>query len=108
MAIVEGEVRLDARAKGYFATRKAYRNYHLRFDWLYERHKGKASDGNSGLMLHVDGPAKVWPRAIEVQIWYKEYGDFYTLDGARFNPKKDDRAARDRAPSRSGSGTIRR
>jgi hypothetical protein len=63
---------------------------------MYEKFHATPSDGNSGLLVHIQGPGKVWPRSIEVQIWYKDYGSFFTLGGGKFNPKKDDRVARDK------------
>lgn len=95
--VKDGEIRLSGKSQGYVATKEEYRNYVLRFDWLYEKHHAKPSDGNSGLLLHVQGPGKVWPQSIEAQIWYKEYGSFYTLDGGKFNPKKDDPGGRNKA-----------
>ena len=97
LVIKEGEIRLSGKAQGYVATKDSYHNYVLQFEWMYEKHSGKASDGNSGLLLHVQGPGKVWPQSIEAQIWYKEFGSFFTLDGGKFNPKKDDPVARNKA-----------
>jgi hypothetical protein len=106
LMIKNGEVRLAGKQHGYFATRTGYKNYVLRFEWMYEKHHGKPSDGNSGLMVHVQGKPQVWPRSIEVQIWYKDFGSFYTHRGARFNPKKDDRKARDRTLKPPGQWNV--
>src|SRR5258708_12061083 len=70
MTLEDGEVRLAGKPQGYFATKQRYKNYLLKFDWLYEKHRGKASDGNSGLLVHIEGPGKVWPKAVEVQLCY--------------------------------------
>jgi hypothetical protein len=96
VTLKDGEVRLAGKPEGYFATRDGYKNYVLRFDWMYENYHAKPSDGNSGLMLHIHGAPKVWSQSLEVQIWYKDFGSFYTHSGAKFNPKTDDRAARDK------------
>ena len=97
ITIKDGEVRLAAKAEGYFATKQSYKNYVLQFEWLYEKHHGKPSDGNSGLMVHMQGPGKIWTKSIEVQIWYKEFGSFYTHSGAKFSPTKDDPMGRNNA-----------
>ena len=99
LTLKDGEVRLqgDNKKNGYFATKDSYHNYALQFEWMYEKHHGKPSDGNSGLMVHIQGPGKVWPKCVEVQIWYKDFGSFFTLDGGKFNPQRDDRQARDKA-----------
>jgi hypothetical protein len=91
----QGEIRLAGKRKGYVATRGSYKNYTLRFDWRYERPKdykdGDPFYGNSGLIVHIQGPSQVWPRCIEVQVWHKkEYGTFYTLGGGKFSPKRDE------------------
>ena len=96
--VAGGEVHFTGKPKGYVATKGSFHDYDLEFEWAFDLPKGfKPGDrfhGNSGLMLHIQGTPKVWPRAIEVQVWHKsEFGDFFTLDGARFDPKKDDHEA---------------
>ena len=91
-----GEIRLTGKLNGYFATRQSYRNYALRFEWMYERPEKLESDtrfrGNSGLLLHIAGPDKVWPKCIEVQLAYDNAGDIFAIFGARFQGKKDGQA----------------
>src|SRR4051812_22393470 len=98
--IVEGEVRLSGHPHGYFATRASYRNYVVTFDWAYERPEGLASDaefrGNSGLLVHIEGPHKVWPRSIEVQLSNADAGHIFPIFGATFRGRKD-AEAQDRA-----------
>jgi hypothetical protein len=98
MSLRDGEVRLDGKRKGYFATKTSYKNYVLDFEWRFERpakfKDGDKFDGNSGVLLHIQGKPQVWPKGIEIQVWHKhQYGDFYTHGGAKFNPKKDEHAA---------------
>ena len=95
----DGEIRLkgENNKNGYFATKERFKNYVLQFEWMHEKHHGKPSDGNSGLMVHIQGPSKVWPKCVEVQIWYKDFGSFFTLGGGKFNPQRDDRQVRDKA-----------
>jgi hypothetical protein len=92
----DGEIRLTGKSHGYVATKDTHHNYVLKFEWMYEKFHAKPDHGNSGLLLHIQGPSKVWPKSIEVQIWYKDFGSFFTLGGGKFKPKKDDRAARDK------------
>jgi hypothetical protein len=90
--IAGGEIRLAGRPLGYFATRRGYKNYVLRFEWMYERPEGLASDaqfdGNSGLLVHIGGPHKVWPRCIEVQLMNADAGNIFAF-GGRFRGRKD-------------------
>ena len=97
MKIRDGEVWLDGKHKGYFDTKASYKNYVLEFEWMFERPEkykdGDRFDGNSGVLLHIQGKHQVWPKGIEIQVWHKhQYGDFYTHGGAKFSPKKDEHA----------------
>src|SRR5437660_1213803 len=57
VSIKGGEVRVTGKPNGYFATKASFKNYVLRFEWMYERPEGLKSDaafrGNSGLLLHI-------------------------------------------------------
>jgi hypothetical protein len=98
ITIEDGEVRLSGKPEGYFATKKEYQNYALTFEWKYERPESLKSDSdfrsNSGLLLHIQGDLKVWPRSIEFQLANHEVGQIYPIDGARFDGKWDAEAAR--------------
>ena len=54
LQINDGVVSVSGKPNGYFVTKDAYKNYVLRFDWMYERPQSLASDaefnGNSGLI----------------------------------------------------------
>jgi Domain of Unknown Function (DUF1080) len=97
IAIVDGEVRLAGKPEGYFATKKEYKNYVLKFEWMYERPEGLKSDadfdGNSGLLLHIEGELKVWPKSIEFNLQNKEVGRIYPIEGATFDGTWDVDAA---------------
>lgn len=96
--IADGEVRLSGQPEGYFATKQEYRNYVLAFEWKYERPESLKSDAdfrsNSGLLLHIQGDLKVWPRSVEFQLANHEVGQIYPIDGAKFDGKWDAEAAR--------------
>jgi len=98
LTIEDGEVRLSGKPEGYFATKKEYRNYILTFEWKYERPESLKSDadfrGNSGLLLHIQGELKVWPKSVEFQLANHEVGQVYPIDGAGFEGKWDAAAAR--------------
>jgi 3-keto-disaccharide hydrolase len=82
-----GEVRVSGKPDGYFATKESYKNYTLKFDWMYERPSDLDSDarfrGNSGLLLHIQGPHKVWPKCIEVQLLNSSAGAIIPINGAK-------------------------
>jgi Domain of Unknown Function (DUF1080) len=98
LIIDDGEIRLSGNPEGYFATKKEYQNYVLTFEWKFERPESLKSDAdfrsNSGLLLHIQGDLKVWPRSIEFQLANHEVGQIDPIDGAGFDGKWDTEAAR--------------
>ena len=93
--VEDGVIVCSGQPNGYFATKKSYKNYFLRFDWKYVRPAGLEKDddfqGNSGLLIHIDGEHKVWPKCIEVQLMNKDAGNIFGL-GSEVRAKKDDQA----------------
>ena len=81
IAIVDGEVRLTGKPLGYFATRQGFQDYVLTFEYRYDRPEGLKPDadfrGNSGVLLHINGPAKVWPACVEVQLAQSDPGAIF-------------------------------
>ncbi len=93
ITIKDKEIRLAGKPNGYFATRKSYKNYVLKFEWMYERPDGYKDggkfDGNSGVLIHLAPPDKVWPKCIEAQLAYSGAGDIFAINGAKFAGKTD-------------------
>ena len=96
--VVDGEVRLSGKSDGYFATKGSYRDYTLQFEFMYERPSGLAADakfgGNSGLLVNLQGPAKVWPKSIEFQLQNQSIGQVIPVAGATVKGHWDGDAAR--------------
>ena len=90
----DGEVALSGNPSGYFATREAFSNYVLRFDWKYDRPADLADDasfdGNSGLLLHIREPHKVWPACVEAQLMNRDAGHLFGIAGGKFTSKRSD------------------
>jgi hypothetical protein len=93
--VKKGVIVVTGHPNGYFYTDKSYKNYVLRFDWRYKRPKDLEDDekfnGNSGLLVHIQEPHKVWPKCVEVQGMNKEHGRIFALGKAEgkftFNAK---------------------
>src|SRR5262245_35762227 len=68
-SIKDGVIICTGRPNGYFYTDKSFKNYILRFDWRYAASSGNPDDTkfNSGCLIHITGPQKVWPQCVEVQ-----------------------------------------
>ena len=88
--VEHGVVHVSGKKFGYFITKKDYSDYYLRaeFKWgegTYAPREGKARD--SGILYHVVGEHKVWPRSIELQIQEGGTGDIWLTDGAALTSK---------------------
>jgi len=85
-------IHVSGKQYGYFITKKEYENYHLKleFKWGVKTHaprKNRARD--SGILFHVEGPDKVWPKSVEFQMIEGRTGEVilvgngssFTVDG---------------------------
>ncbi len=69
---------------GYVATDRNYGDYHLRFQYRWGRKKFAPranAKRDSGVVYHVQGRDRVWPRSVEYQILEGNTGDFWLLGG---------------------------
>lgn len=93
LKIANGEIKVMGKSNGYFATKSEYQNYVIQFDWRYDRPENLTDDarfdGNSGLLLHIQKPHKVWPRSIEVQLMNADSGHTFAIFGAQFRGSKN-------------------
>lgn len=56
---------------GYIRTKKEYKNYHLHVEWRYPE-----KPTNSGVLIHVNGPDKIWVSHYQAQLKVLDAGDF--------------------------------
>lgn len=56
---------------GYLRTKKQYSNYRLHVEWCYPE-----NPTNSGILLHVNGPDKIWVSHYQSQLKHENAGDF--------------------------------
>ncbi len=86
LTIEGGEVRLSGKPLGYFATRTSYRDFTLTFEYRFDRPADLKSDadfrGNSGLLLFLNGPPRVWPDCVQVQLDQADPGAIFALGGS--------------------------
>jgi Domain of Unknown Function (DUF1080) len=87
LTISGGEIRISGKPNGYFATKESYKNYDLKFEWMYERPSELESDakfrGNSGLLIHIQMPHEVWPKCVELQLLNAQAGAILPLKGTK-------------------------
>jgi len=89
--VEDGVIKVSGKPNGYFYTEKSYKNFVVRFDWRYPE---KA--GNSGLLVYIQPPHRVFPKCIEVQGAYGSHGSIFAIGGAK-GKFKDDGASRKKA-----------
>jgi hypothetical protein len=67
----------EGKPAGYIATTKSYTSFELTLDWRFDAEKGA---GNSGVLMRVQNPDKVWPRSVEAQLQSGNAGDIWNID----------------------------
>lgn len=75
-SVKDGVVHCKGRPNGYMRTEADYSNYKLHLEWRWVERPS-----NSGVLLHMNGPDKVWPRSIECQLMSGNAGDFWLIGG---------------------------
>jgi len=68
------------REQGYLATDAAYRHYHLRFEYRWGERLFSGAERGGGLLYHLVGPDKLWPRSLELQLQEGDTGDLWLID----------------------------
>jgi hypothetical protein len=81
-AVKDGVITCSGRPAGYMRTEKAYKNYKLTVEWRFLK------PGNSGVLVHMSPPDRVWPKSVECQGMYRNQGDFWVIGGTDFKEHK--------------------
>lgn len=84
--VEEGILKCKGQPIGYIQTKKKYESYELVVEWRFNAEKGA---GNSGVLLRVVGPDKVWPKSIEAQLHSRNAGDIWNIGGVKGDFAKD-------------------
>ena len=72
--IKDGVIHCYGKTNGYMRTDKRYSNYELEVEWRWA-----AEPGNSGVLINMQGPDKVWPNCLECQLKAGDAGDFIII-----------------------------
>ena len=81
-SIADGVIKCTGRPAGYMRTTQNYRDYKLTVEWRFVR------AGNTGVLVHMSEPDKIWPKSIECQGQSGNQGDFYVIDGTDFKERR--------------------
>jgi len=76
-SVADGVLKCTGQPVGYLRTEKKYTNYVLKLEWRWPE-GGKP--GNSGVLLRIVGPDKVWPKCVEAQLANQSAGDIFTIE----------------------------
>ena len=78
-SVTNGLLRCTGKPSGYMRTETPYADYHLHVEWRWPE---KA--GNNGVLVHMSGEDKVWPKSLECQLHSGNAGDFWVIGGLEF------------------------
>ena len=79
-SITNGVIHCTGKPNGYLRTQQAYRDYQLTVEWRFVKIAPKAD--NTGILVHMQLPAKVWPTCVQVQGKHDNQGDLIFMAGA--------------------------
>jgi len=66
----------SGKPAGYLRTEADYASYLLHVEWRWP-----GQGGNSGVLIHMTGDDKVWPKSLECQLHSGNAGDFWVIGG---------------------------
>ena len=69
--VKDGVIETPGVPNGYLRTKKEFANYRLHVEWRYPE-----KEVNSGIMLHVTGPDKIWVSHYQANLKHLSVGDF--------------------------------
>ncbi len=75
-SVKNGLIRCEGKPAGYMRTEKDYADYLFHVEWRWP-----AKGGNNGVLVHMSGEDKVWPKSLECQLYSGNAGDFWVIGG---------------------------
>ena len=79
-SVTNGVIHCTGRPTGYLRTKQGYSNYVLTVEWRFVKIAPKAD--NTGVLVHMQLPDKVWPMCIQNQGLSGRQGDLFVMAGA--------------------------
>jgi 3-keto-disaccharide hydrolase len=81
-----GVIHCTGEPIGYLRTKQAYSNYVVTVEWRFVKIAPKAD--NTGVLVHIQPPDKIWPRCIQNQGKSGRQGDLFVMAGAECREHK--------------------
>lgn len=85
-SVTNGVIHCTGKPTGYIRTTEIYSNYFLTVEWRFVKVTPKAD--NTGILLHIQPPDKVWPQCVQVQGRHGRQGDIFLMEGAKAKEHK--------------------
>lgn len=77
--VKNGEIQITGDPWGYMYTPKSYKNYVLSYTWSFPKDQPEKTTMNTGLLVHIQPPHKVWPHSVEPQGRYMDHGKLFFI-----------------------------
>lgn len=78
--VENGVIKNTGKPNGYLRTEKDYRDYRLTVEWRFVKVAPRAD--NTGVLVHLQLPDKLWPQCIQCQGQHDKQGDLFLMSGA--------------------------
>ena len=78
--VTNGIIHCNGSAIGYLRTKQSYSNYVITVEWRFRKVTPKAN--NTGVLVHMQLPDKVWPMCVQNQGKSGRQGDLFVMAGA--------------------------
>ena len=85
-SVTNGVIHCTGTPAGYLRTTQSYSNYFLTVEWRFVKVAPKAD--NTGILVHMHPPDRVWPRCVQVQGKHDRQGDLFLMEGAEAKEHK--------------------
>ena len=79
-SVTNGMIHCTGKPNGYLRTTQTYSNYVVTVEWRFVKIAPKAD--NTGVLVHIQPPDKVWPMCIQNQGKSGRQGDLFLMAGA--------------------------
>ena len=85
-SVTNGVIHCTGKPVGYLRTTQSYSNYFLTVEWRFVKLAPKAD--NTGILVNMQLPDKVWPQCVQVQGKHDRQGDLFCMEGAEAKEHK--------------------
>jgi predicted membrane protein len=79
-SVTNGVIHCTGKPIGYLRTTQVYSNYFLTVVWRFVKIAPQAD--NTGVLVHIQSPDKIWPQCIKIQGKHGRQGDLFLMAGA--------------------------